>query len=313
MTIKLTLRPSPGQRDALRRIRRHWQLYLLLLLPIAHTLIFRYWPMYGAQIAFRDFNGVQGITGSPWVGLLHFQRFLSSFQFWRLLRNTLGISLYSLAAGFPIPIILAIALNEARNQAFRKTVQMVTYAPYFISTVVMVGIILQVLDSRLGLANKFIVAFGGSPMDYISRPEMFQSIYVFSGIWQHMGYSSIIYIAALSAIDPQLEEAAVIDGATRLQKIWYIDLPGIMPTAVILLILNVGQIMNVGFEKAYLMQNPLNMSTSDIISTYVYRMGLLRAQYSFSAAVGLFNSVINLILLVSVNQFAKKVGETSLW
>lgn len=306
-------RPKGATREAIRRIKKHWQLYLILLVPIAHTLVFRYQPMYGAQIAFRDFVATQGITGSPWVGWKNFQMFFNSYQFWTLIRNTLTISLYSLAAGFPIPIILALALNEVRHTWFKKTVQMVTYAPHFISTVVMVGIIMQMLDPRLGLVNKFIQTLGGRPINFMGQAKMFQSIYVWSGIWQNMGYASIIYIAALSSIDPQLEEAAVIDGASRLQKIWYIDIPGIMPTAVILLILNAGQIMNVGFEKIYLMQNPLNMTTSDVISTYVYRVGLIQARYSFSAAVGLFNSVINMILLVAVNQIARKVGETSLW
>jgi len=300
-------------REAWRRIRRHWQLYLVLLLPLIYLAIFRYWPMYGVQIAFRDFTPVEGITGSPWIGLVHFERFFNSYQFWDLLRNTLGISVYSLLAGFPIPIILAIAINEARRYYFKKAVQMVTYAPHFISTVVMVGIILQFLDPRIGLINKAIAELGGAPANFIARPDLFQSIYVWSGVWQGMGYASIIYIAALSSIDPQLEEAAIIDGASRLQKILYIDLPGIMPTAIILLILNVGQIMNVGFEKIYLMQNPLNLTTSEVISTYVYKVGLLRAQYSFAAAVGLFNSVIDLVLLVTVNQIARKIGDTSLW
>jgi putative aldouronate transport system permease protein len=300
-------------RIAFHRIRRHWQLYLVLLIPVAWTLIFRYWPMYGVQIAFRDYNPVAGFAGSEWVGLVHFQRFFNSYQFWELLRNTVGISVYSLAAGFPLPIVLAIAINEARRKWFKQTVQMVTYAPHFISTVVMVGIILQFLDPRLGLIAKFVTAAGGTPQNYMGQAGLFQSIYVWSGVWQGMGYASIIYIAALSSIDPQLEEAAVIDGASRLQKIWYIDLPGIAPTAIILLILNVGQIMNVGFEKIYLMQNPLNLTTSEVISTYVYKVGLLRAQYSFSAAVGFFNSLIDLVLLVVVNQIARRVGETSLW
>jgi putative aldouronate transport system permease protein len=300
-------------RSAIHKIKRHWQLYLVLLVPIFYTLIFRYWPMYGVQIAFRDFNAVEGITGSPWIGVLHFERFFNSYQFWTLLTNTLGISVYALLAGFPIPIILAIALNEARQYYFKKTVQLITYAPHFISTVVMVGIILQFLDPRVGLINKFITAFGGTAINFMGKPDLFQSIYVWTGVWQSMGYSSIIYIAALSSIDPQLEEAAVIDGASRLQKIWYIDLPSILPTAVILLILNVGQIMNVGFEKIYLMQNPLNLTTSEVISTYVYKIGLLRGQYSFSAAVGLFNSIIDLILLIMVNQIAKKLSGSSLW
>ena len=300
-------------REAWRQIRRHWQLYMVILLPLIWLGIFRYAPMYGVQIAFRDFIAVEGITGSPWVGFKHFERFFGSHQFSRLLQNTIGINLYSLAAGFPIPIILAIAINEVRATSFKKTVQMVTYAPHFISTVVLVGILFQILDPRIGLLNKLLSLSNVAPINVMAQPEWFKTLYVFSGVWQNMGYSSIIYIAALSSIDPQLEEAAVIDGASRLQKIWHIDLPGILPTAVILLILNTGQIMNVGFEKIYLMQNSLNMSRSDVISTYVYRIGLVRAQYSFAAAVGLFNSVVNLILLITINQIARRLGETSLW
>ncbi len=313
LSVRAVAPPRQRTKVALRRIKRHWQLYLVLLLPLLYITVFRYWPMYGVQIAFRDFTPVEGISGSPWVGLTHFERFFNSYQFWNLLRNTVGISFYSLLASFPLPIILAIAINEARRYYFKKTVQMVTYAPHFISTVVMVGIILQFLDPRLGVIARIISALGGTPQNYMGQAGLFQSIYVWSGVWQGMGYASIIYIAALSSIDPQLEEAAVIDGASRVQKIWYIDLPSIAPTAVILLILNVGQVMNVGFEKIYLMQNPLNLTTSEVISTYVYKVGLLGAQYSFAAAVGLFNSVIDLILLVTVNLIARQVSETSLW
>jgi putative aldouronate transport system permease protein len=301
------------KRTVIKKIHRRWQLYFVMLLPLAYLVIFHYTPMYGVQIAFKNFIVTKGIVGSPWIGFAHFQRFFKSYQFLRLIKNTLGISFYSLAAGFPVPIILAILINEVGARRFKKTVQMVTYAPHFISTIVMVAIILQVLDPKIGLVNRVIDATGGDPINFIGVPEYFKTIYVASGVWQNAGYSSIIYIAALSSIDPQLEEAAIIDGASKLQKIWHIDIPGILPTAVILLILNMGRIMNIGFEKIFLMQNPLNMVASDVISTYVYRTGLVSAQYSFSAAVGLFNSVINLILIVSVNQAARRMGETSLW
>ena len=297
----------------MRNIRKRWQLYLVLALPLCYLALFHYAPMYGVQIAFKNFIVTKGITGSPWIGLKHFQRFFSSYQFWRLVKNTIGISFYSLAAGFPVPIILAILINEVGSHSFKKTVQMITYAPHFISTVVMVAIILQFLDPKMGLVNRLVVMLGGSAVNFMAKPELFKTIYVLSGVWQNAGYSAVIYIAALSSIDPQLEEAAVIDGASKLQKIIHIDIPGILPTAIILLILNMGRIMNVGFEKVYLMQNPLNMTTSDVISTYIYRTGLVSAQYSFSAAVGLFNSVINLILIGSVNQLARRLGETSLW
>jgi len=308
VTIK-TVRSS----SARKQIIRHWQLYLVILLPLIYIIVFHYGPMYGVQIAFKDFIPTEGIWGSPWVGFKHFERFFSSHQFWRLIKNTLGISIYSLVAGFPIPIILALSLNEVKNMAFKKTVQMVTYAPHFISMVVMVAVVLQMLDPKVGIVNRLIVALGGKAINFIGIPELFKTIYVFSGIWQSMGYSSIVYIAALSSIDPQLEEAAIIDGATRIQKIWHVDIPGIMPTAVILLILNMGRIMSVGFEKIYLMQNSLNMPASDVISTYVYKIGLQSAQYSFASAVGLFNSVINTLLIIIVNQIAKKFSETSLW
>jgi putative aldouronate transport system permease protein len=296
-----------------QKILRCWQLYLLLLLPMAVIIIFSYGPMYGLQIAFKNYRPRDGFLGSAWVGLQHFRTFFSNFQIKRLILNTLGISVYSLIAGFPIPIILAILINECTHKGFKKTVQMVTFAPYFISTVVMVSMILMFLGVYGGPINTFLAAMGRERIDFMGKPELFKSIYVWTGIWQGAGYSSVIYIAALSGIDPSLYEAAIIDGANKFQRIIHIDIPGIMPTIIILLILSCGGLMSVGFEKIYLMQNQLNMSTSDVISTYVYRMGLENAQYSFSTAVGLFNSVINTVLLVSVNQIARRVGETSLW
>lgn len=269
--------------------------------------------MYGVQIAFKDFIATKGIWGSPWVGFKHFERFFDSYFFWRLIGNTLGISLYELAVGFPIPILLALMINEVRLKGYRKFVQTVTYAPHFLSTVVIVGMLLMFLSPTSGLVNLAIQAFGGEPISFMTEPGWFKTIYVFSGVWQQMGWSSIIYLAALAGIDPQLHEAAKVDGATRLQRIWHVNLPGIRPTIVILLILNFGSLMGVGFEKVFLMQNSLNMEGSDVISTYVYRSGILGAQYSFSAAVGLFNSVVNFILLITVNRIARKVNQVSLW
>ena len=300
-------------RSPLQKIRRNWELYLIMLLPMLIIFIFSYGPMFGVQIAFKDFRPRDGIWGSPWVGLAHFKDFFSSYQFRRILVNTIGISLYGLIAGFPIPIILAILVNETSNRTFKKSVQLITFAPHFISTVVMTNMILMFISVYGGPINNLIASLGAERIDFIAKPEYFKSIFVWTGIWQGMGYSSIIYIAALSAIDPSLYEAATIDGANKFQKIRHIDLPGIAPTIVILLILNSGSIMNVGFEKIFLMQNNLNISASDVIATYVYRVGLEDAQYSFSAAVGLFNSVINAVLLVIVNQVARKLGETSLW
>jgi len=298
---------------ALKAIIRHWQLYLLITPVLIYFIVFHYFPMYGVQIAFKDFIATKGIGGSPWVGFKHFLRFFDSYFFWRLLKNTLGISLYELAVGFPVPIVLALLINEVRHSGFKRWVQTVTYAPHFLSTVVLVGLVIMFLSSTSGIVNTMIQAFGGEPISFMTKPEWFKTIYVLSGVWQQMGWSSIIYLAALAGIDPGLHEAAKVDGATRLQRIWHINLPGIMPTVVILLILNIGSLMGVGFEKVFLMQNSLNNESSDVISTYVYRSGLLGSQYSFAAAVGLFNSVVNFILLLTVNRIAKAVNQASLW
>ncbi|GGG08174.1 ABC transporter permease [Paenibacillus abyssi] len=304
---------SVRAKDLALRMKRHWQLYLLVFLPLVYLFIFKYIPMYGAQIAFRDFSIVRGFTGSEWVGLKHFNDFFNSPNFWMLIKNTLFISLYSLAVGFPAPIILALALNEVRSLRFKKTVQMVTFAPYFISTVVMVSMIILFLSPRLGFVDLIVRSLGMESINFMGVPGYFKSIFVLSNVWQGIGYGAVIYLAALAGINPDLYEAAKVDGASRLQKVLHIDLPGIMPAAIILLILNVGQIMNVGFEKIYLMQNPLNLSTSEVISTYVYKIGLLGANFSFSSAVDLFNSVINLILLLTVNYAARRFSDSSLW
>lgn len=306
-------RQKRGLHATWNRIAKGWQLYLIILLPLLFLIIFRYVPMYGIVLGFKQYYVTKGILGSPWVGLKHFDYFFQSPLLSRLLINTVSISIYSLLAGFPMPIILALSLNEIRNLAFKKSVQMITYAPYFISTVVMVSIVMQFLNPTFGIVNTVIKATGAEAVNFMGMPKAFIHIYVWSGVWQYTGYSSVIFIAALSAIDPEISQAAIVDGATRLQRIWHIDLPGIMPTAVILLILNAGQMLNVGFEKVYLMQNNLNMSTADVISTYVYRMGLLNSQFSYATAVGLFNSAVNLFLLVVVNQIARKFGDTSLW
>ena len=297
----------------IRKMKKSWQLYVIIALPVLILLVFSYGPMYGLQIAFKDFVPTKGIVGSQWVGMKHFKAFVSSYQFKRLIKNTLTISLYSLIANFPAAIILAVAVNECKCKWYKKTVQMITYAPHFISTVVMAGIVLMVLSPYSGVINNIIETFGGKRIDFMANPNYFKHIYVWSGVWQTMGFNSIIYISALAGIDPTLHEAAVVDGATRWQRIWNVDLPGIAPTIITMLILNCGKIMTVGYEKILLLQNSVNISSSDVISTYVYRVGLENAQYSFSTAVGLFNSVINLILLVSVNKIAKRVSETSLW
>jgi putative aldouronate transport system permease protein len=269
--------------------------------------------MYGVQIAFKNFIAVRGFTGSPWAGLDHFERFFESYQFATVMKNTLGISIYELLVAFPAPILLALLLNQLSSERFKKIVQTVTYAPHFISVVVVVGMLYLFLSPKHGLINQILLLFGMEPVFFMASPSWFQTIFVFSGIWQNIGWSTIIYLAALSGVNPDLHEAAVVDGASKLQRIRHIDLPSIMPTIVILLILNVGHLMRVGFEKVYLMQNQLNIDASEIIQTYVYKAGLLDAQFSYSAAIGLFNSVINFILLLSVNHLAKKMKQASLW
>ncbi len=294
-------------------VRDYWQLYVLVLPAVVFIAIFAYQPMYGAQIAFRNYNVRDGIWGSQWVGLEHFKRFLTSSNLWPLLRNTLGISLYSLVAGFPAPIILAFMLNELRSNKLRKVIQMISYAPYFISTVAVCGLIILFLQRESGLLNVIRMAFGKEGIDFISQPKYFKTIYVISGIWQGLGWGTIIYLAALSGVDPQIVEASIIDGASRFQKIWYIDVPSILPTIVILLILSCGSILSVGGDKILLLQNQLNMESSDVIATYVYRLGIQGAQFSYTTAIGLFNSVVNFVMLTVVNYFAKQLTGSSLW
>ncbi|MBB6729367.1 ABC transporter permease [Cohnella zeiphila] len=304
----------PHRLKSLRKsLRKNWDLYLLIAPVLAYFIVFHYFPMYGLQIAFKNFVAVKGIWGSPWIGLDHFQRFFDSYYFGRLIKNTLGISLYELAVGFSAPLLLALMINEVRRKTFRKLVQTVTYAPHFLSTVVLVGMVMMFLSPQKGIVNHILVFLGGHSVSFMTEPEWFKTIYVFSGVWQSAGWGSIIYLAALAGIDQGLHEAAIIDGASRLRRIWHINLPGILPTIVILLILNLGNVMGVGFEKVYLMQNNLNKESSDVIATYVYQMGILGAQYSFSAAVGLFNSVVNFVLLIGVNAFARRMNDTSLW
>jgi putative aldouronate transport system permease protein len=301
------------RKGPLQKMLGCWQLYLLLLPGFAYFVIFYYGPMYGLQIAFKDYMPGLGILGSPWVGLKHIERFVTSAQFIVVVRNTLYINLFYLLCRFPLPIVLALLLNECGSRRFKKLVQNVTYMPYFISTVVLVSMVINFLSPSIGVVNRCIEFLGGAAQDFMIKPEWFRPIYILSGLWQNTGVDSIIYLAALAAVDPNQHEAAQIDGASRLRRIWHINLPGIMPAMVILFILRCGEIMNVGFEKAFLMQNALNMSASEVISTYVYKSGLLGSQYSYSTVVGLFNSVINFTLILAVNAAAKRVGETSLW
>ena len=301
-------KPSPY----IKNLRDHWELYAIILIPLVLLFVFYYYPMYGAQIAFKDFSVRRGIRGSEWVGLRHFIRFFGAYDFVRLISNTLIISLTSLIIGFPMPIILAISMNECRKSWFKKTVQMSTYAPYFISTVVLVSMMNIILASD-GMVNRLIELIGFGKVNFLGNPDIFKFVYALSGTWQGAGYGAIIYIAALSGVDPQLHEAAIIDGANKWKRIYHIDLPSIIPTAVIIMIMNLGQIMNVGFERTFLMQNPMNISQSDVISTYVYRIGLINNQPDFATAVGLFNSVIGLIMTIAANYSAKAVSGYSLW
>lgn len=301
------------QQRVLRQLKLDYQYYLLLLPAVAWYLIFAYGPLYGLQIAFKNFTGARSILDSPWVGLRHFKLFIGSYYFPVLIRNTLAISLYALFAGMPIPVIVALMLNEVKQIRYKKIIQTVTYAPHFISTVVLVGMITIILSPSTGIVNFVLKALGAESRYFMVEPQSFRHIYIWSGIWQNTGWSSIIYLAALSAVNPELHESAVIDGATRLQRIRYINIPVITPTFIILLILSAGQLMSVGYEKVLLMQNDLNKTTSNIISTYVYERGLLKAEYSFASAVGLFNNVINFILLIFVNGVARKFSDTSLF
>lgn len=294
-------------------IKRSWQLYILLLPALAFVLIFQYFPLYGVQIAFRDYMPAKGISGSTWVGLKHFKYFIHLPQFQTLLRNTILISVYSLLWGFPVPIILALLLNEVKVPWFKKLIQNLTYAPYFISTVVIVSMLFNFLSPTNGIVNVLLNKLGIESIDFMGSKQYFRSLYIGSGIWQSTGWSSIIYLGALSGVDPELHEAAQIDGASRLQRIWHINLPCIRPTIVMLLILSLGGILGVGFEKIYLMQNPLNAEVSEVISTYVYKVGIQGAKFSYTTAIGLFNSVINFLLLLIVNSVAKKLTETSLF
>jgi len=296
-----------------QNIRNNYELYLFVLPMITFFIIFHYIPMYGVTIAFKEYIPNKGISGSPWIGFAQFHRFFSAYYFWEIIRNTFTISLYQLAAGFPIPIILALALNHAGNLRFKKIVQTVTYAPHFISIVVLVGMINVFISPSSGMINHVIKFLGFESIYFAASPKWFKTMYVFSGVWQHMGWGAIVYLASLSGIDPQLYEAAIIDGAGTLKRIWYIDLPGITPTIIIMLILRLGRIMNVGFQKVYLMQNPINLESSEIIATFVYKVGLLDAQFSFSTAVNLFDTMINLVFLIAANAIAKKFTETSLW
>lgn len=299
----------------LRRIIRARGLYLLLLFPLVYVFIFNYLPMYGVTIAFKRFNIKQGILNSPWVGLYHFGRFLGNPKFFDIMKNTMILSVYSLIAGFPIPILLALGITHMPGKRYKRTIQLTTYAPYFLSVVVMVGLMSQLLGLRFGLFNRILGLFAIPPVNFMGRPDMFRHIYVWSGVWQGAGYGSVIYISALSSVDPQLHEAAIVDGASIWKRILHIDIPSILPMITIMLILSMGSLVSVGFEKTFLLQNNTNLSVSEVIETYVYRVGLSasRPDFSFGTAIGLFQNVIGFCLVMTANFISRRLSDSGLW
>ncbi|MBR6300022.1 MAG: sugar ABC transporter permease [Clostridia bacterium] len=308
----MSTKPSAGLMKRFRRkVLSNWMLYLFVLPTLAYIVIFHYLPLYGIQIAFRNYKPARGIWGSDWVGFKYFIKFFNSYNFYEIVRNTLVISFMEMLM-FPMPILLALVLHYTPIAWLRKFTQSVTYAPYFISVVVLCGMVVAFF-SQSGIINQISLKLGGQAVDYMNFPKYWRALYVGSGVWRQTGYSAVIYIAALAGVSPELHEAAIVDGANRMQRIWHIDIPGILPTIVILLILRCGRVMSVGFQKAYLLQNDLNLEVSEIISTYVYKMGLQKGQYSLSTAVGLFNNVINFLLVISVNKAANVLTGSGLW
>lgn len=295
-----------------RRLKKSWQWYLLLLPALIYVAVFDYGPMYGLQIAFKEYQPSKGIIGSQWTGLSHFIRFIQYPDFWRMIRNTLSISLYSLCT-FPCAIIFALMLNEVSRLKLKKGVQMITYMPHFMSEVVVCSLVIMLLDRANGPINNLIASLGGSRVSFISVPEFFSSIYVWSGVWQGLGWNSILYISALASISPELIEAARIDGASRLQIIRYVNLPGILPTIAITFIMRVGGLLSVGYTKIFLLQTDLNLEASQVISTYVYNVGLMGGQYSYATAINLFNNIVNIIVLIAANRIVKKITKTGMF
>lgn len=294
-------------------MRGNWDLLFFCLPGIIITCIYHYLPIYGIQIAFKNYKLSKGIWGSEWVGFSNLERFFRSANSWTVIRNTLVLSVYSLAVSFPVAVILALLLNSFRHKRYRKIIQAVTYAPHFISTVVMCGMLILFLSPRVGVVNTVIRQLGGESINFMGKSEYWRHLYVWSGVWQGMGWSSVIYFAALSGVSPEYHEAAIVDGATKFQRMMHIDLPFLAPTMTMLLILDCGSILSIGFEKAYALQNDLNSGVSEIISTYVYKVGLKDRDLSFSTAIDIFNAAVNAILLITVNSITRKMGENSLW
>lgn len=300
-------------RKSIMQVLGNWQLYLMLLPAVLYLILFVYKPMYGIQIAFREFKFKTGITGSEWVGLNQFETLFNSYWFPLAFKNTLIISITSLVVTFPLPIIFAMLINEVRNEKVKRTVQTISYAPHFISTVVMCGVVIMLLNPTNGIVNIFIEMLGGSRVAFTQDPKLFKWVYIFSGVWQSLGWSSVIYFAALAAVDKGLLEAAEIDGANRIHRIIHINIPTILPTIMIQLILNAGKIMSLGYEKVLLLQNQMNLMGSEILATYVYKVGLQQYSYSFSTAANIFNSVCNCILLITVNRLSKWITKQGIF
>ena len=303
---------KPPGKNLGKRIIKHWEFYLLLLPGIVLTVIYKYIPMYGVQIAFRDYNAVDGFWGSAWVGLKWFEKFFTNYRSFRMIKNTVLLSLYSLLWSFPIPIFMALLVNQVRHKKFQRTVQTILYAPHFISVMILCGMLRIFLSPYGGLINTIVSLFGGNGnVNYIDQASSFRTIYISSGIWQDAGWGMIIYLATLAGVDASLHEAAKVDGASAWQRMIHIDIPALMPIIVIQLIMSFGSLMSVGFDKAFLLQTDLNKEASEIIATYVYDQGMLKAMYSFSTAVGLFNTAVNLVLLTCVNKICKKLSNVS--
>lgn len=302
---------TPAQKNKIKNA--NWQFWAIIAIPMIYAIVFAYIPMGGIIMAFKDYSPRRGILGSEWVGLKYFQQFLTSTSSIAVIKNTLVLGVYSLIVNFPLPILLAIGVNEMRHVKYRKFIQMVTYAPYFISVVVLVGMMMQMMDLRTGVINVLLKTIGVDPVNFFGDVKLFRHLYVWSGLWQTAGYSSVIYIAALSGVSPELQEAAIVDGATKLQRIIHVDIPAILPTVITMLIFNCASVVSIGFDKVYLMQNSLNSGVSEVISTFVYKVGVVNSNFGFSTAAGLFQSVVSFVLLVAVNKICKKLTETSLW
>ncbi len=313
--MKIKKKHDIHERSFVEEITKNWQLYLMVLIPLIYILVFKYGPMYGAQIAFRDYKVSEGIWGSEWVGLKHFKKLIESAQFWNVVKNTVLLSIYSLAVSIPFPIMLAIGINYTDNRFFKKSVQMISYLPHFISIVIIVSMVNMVFNVRTGVVTNIVAMITGERPDVLSAEGSFRHLYVWSGLWQSIGWNSIIYVSALAGVDPELHEAAIIDRANKWQRIWHIDIPSILPTIAILIIMNMGQILTVGFDKTYLMQSSVNLDVSEVLSTYEYKNGIgsRLPQFSYPSAIGLLSSTVTFIMVMASNKISNKLSGYGLW